>query len=130
MVDKEPPRPDEGQEPGSKVGRGQDPSGMVDEILGYMEIIKKKLVGDDFSTLGAKIYNVETYAPEKCPECGSLRQKFFLLMQPGESLFDNVGPEKTITNYKVFCLECTKKINVLPQGHGKERAQRGVDDKR
>ncbi|NMC05017.1 MAG: hypothetical protein GYA24_07395 [Candidatus Lokiarchaeota archaeon] len=104
MVDKNSSRPDDGKEP----------SEMVDEILGYMDIIKRKLVGDDFSTLSAKVYNIETFSPEKCPECGNMRQKFFLLMQPGESLFENVGPEKTLTNYKIFCLECTKKINVLP----------------
>ncbi len=92
---------------------GKDPDEIVDEILGYIDIIKKKLVGDDFSTLAAKVYNIETFTPEKCPECGNLRQIFFMLMQPGENLFDNVGPEKTITNYKIFCLECTKKIKVL-----------------
>lgn len=92
----------------------KDVSEMIDEILDYMKIIKKKLVGDDYSTIGAKIYNIETYEPEPCPECGNKRQKFFLLMQPGEDLFENTGLDKTITNYKLFCLECTKKINVLP----------------
>jgi hypothetical protein len=115
MVDKKPPRPE----------KDKDPSETVDEILGYMDIIKKKLVGDDYSTLAAKVYNIETFSPEKCPECGGLRQKFFLLMQPGESLFENVGPDKTISNYKIFCLECTKKINVLPpsSGNGKKPAK-------
>jgi hypothetical protein len=111
MTDKKPPRP--------KMDKDKDPSEMVDEILGYMDIIKKNLVGDDFSTLAAKIYNIETFSPEKCPECGSARQKFFILMQPGENLFENVGPEKMITNYKIFCLDCTKKINVLPTGIAK-----------
>ncbi|HME51674.1 MAG TPA: hypothetical protein VKM55_05610 [Candidatus Lokiarchaeia archaeon] len=92
----------------------KDVGEMIDEILDYMKIIRKKLVGDDFSTIGAKIYNIETYEPEPCPECGNKRQKFFLLMQPGEDLFENTGPDKTITNYKLFCLECTKKINVIP----------------
>jgi len=91
----------------------KDVGEMIDEILDYMKIIKKKLVGDDYSTIGAKIYNIETYDPEPCPECGNKRQKFFMLLQPGEDLFENTGPDKTITNYKIFCLECTKKINVL-----------------
>ena len=91
----------------------KDVGEMIDEILDYMKLIKKKLVGDDYSTIGAKIYNIETYDPEPCPECGNKRQKFFLLMQSGEDLFENIGPDKTITNYKIFCLECTKKINVL-----------------
>nr|MDO8085311.1 hypothetical protein [Candidatus Sigynarchaeum springense] len=103
----------------------KDPDAMVEEILGYFEMIKKKLVGDDFSTLSTRVYNIETFTPEKCPECGIFRQIFFLLMQPGENLFENVGPEKTVTNYKIFCLECTKKINVLPPGSGKGSLQRG-----
>ncbi len=118
MVDKKSPQPE----------RKKDTDALVDEILGYIDIIKKKLVGEDFSTLAARVYNIETFTPEKCPECGNLRQIFFLLMQPGENLFDNVGPEKTVTNYKLFCLECTKKINVLPQGSGKGKAQRGGGD--
>ncbi|MEX2683482.1 MAG: hypothetical protein Q6373_018035 [Candidatus Sigynarchaeota archaeon] len=118
MVDKNPPKPEV----------SKDPDAMVDEILGYIDIIKKKLVGDDFSTLAAKVYNLETFTPEKCPECGNLRQIFFMLLQPGENLFDNVGPDKTITNYKLFCLECTKKINVLPPGSGKKKARERPGD--
>ncbi len=118
MVDKKP-----------RVPKGpQDIDSKINEILGYIDIIKKKLVGEDFSSLNAKVYNIETFTPEKCPECGNLRQIFFMLMQPGEDLFDNVGPEKTVTNYKLFCLECTKKINVLPPGSRKGKAQRGSED--
>ncbi len=118
MVDKKPPRPE----------KSSDPDALVDEILGYIDIIKKKLVGDDFSTLSAKVYNIETFTPEKCPECGNLRQIFFMLMQPGENLFENVGPEKTVTNYKIFCLECTKKINVIPPSLGKNKGPRASRD--
>nr|MDO8115472.1 hypothetical protein [Candidatus Sigynarchaeota archaeon] len=96
-----------------KGEKEKDVGEMIDEILDYMKIIKRKLVGDDFSTLAAKVYEISTFSPEKCPECGSMRQKFFMLMQPGDNLFESVGPEKTIANYKIFCLECTKKINVL-----------------
>lgn len=118
MVDKKPPRPE----------KSKDPDAMVNEILGYIDIIKKKLVGDDFSTLTARVYNIETFTPEKCPECGNLRQIFFLLMQPGENLFDNVGPDKAVSNFKIFCLECTRKINVLPPGTGKGKVVRGGGD--
>ncbi|MHA1791933.1 MAG: hypothetical protein ACTSVI_04760 [Promethearchaeota archaeon] len=82
----------------------------IDEILGYMDIIKKNLMGPGFNSLGVKIYNLETYEPERCPECGKLRQKFFLLLQPGEDLFDFSREHPFISDYKIFCLHCTKNI--------------------
>lgn len=101
-----------GQDKKKKVEQ-KDINEMVDEIVGYMGMIKRKLVGDDFSTLSAKFYNIETYEPEICPECDKKRSKFFFLLQPGDNLFENPGENKVISNYKLFCLECTKKINVV-----------------
>nr|MDO8116646.1 hypothetical protein [Candidatus Sigynarchaeota archaeon] len=96
---------------------GKEINQLVDEVLSYMAIIKKKLIGDDFETLSAKMYNIETYEPQKCPECGKPRQKFFLLLQPGDDLFDaSSSPAgRSITGWRLFCLDCTKKINVIPK---------------
>lgn len=96
----------------------------VDELLGFIDMIRRRLTGDAFSTLAAKMYALETFEPAPCPECGKDRQKFFLLLQPGEDLFDNTGVEKVISNYKIFCLECTRKVNVIPKDH----ASGGKDD--
>lgn len=97
----------------------KDIDAQVDEILGFMKMIKKKLVGDDYSLLSTKFYNLETYEPEACPECGKKRNNFFLMLQPGDNLFEN-PEQRQITNFKVFCLECTKKYNVLEKAKDKK----------
>ncbi|MFX0099068.1 MAG: hypothetical protein ACFFCS_05760 [Candidatus Hodarchaeota archaeon] len=98
----------------------KDIDAQVDEILGFMKMIRRKLVGDDFSLLMTKFYNLETYEPEACPECGKKRSNFFLMLQPGDNLFDLTADKRPISNFKVFCLECTKKYNVLDKTKGKE----------
>ncbi len=110
-----------GKEPRGDNAPPQEPDSkeineLVDEVLSYMAIIKKKLIGDDFETLAAKMYNIETYEPQACPECGKPRQKFFLLLQPGDDLFDTTANAsgRAIHGWKIFCLECTKNINVIP----------------
>jgi hypothetical protein len=101
------------QEPGQD--EDEDINVLVDKITSYMGLIRRKLLGDEFASLPAKMYSIESFDPEPCPECGQLRTKFFMLLQPGDDLFDATTPEKTITNFKVFCLDCTKKINMLPR---------------
>jgi hypothetical protein len=98
----------------------KDIDAQVDEILGFMKMIKKKLVGDDYSLLSTKFYNLETYEPEECPECGKKRSNFFLMLQPGDNLFDTAAQPHQVTNFKIFCLECTKKYNVLEKAKGKK----------
>ncbi|MHA1700330.1 MAG: hypothetical protein ACTSWN_15915 [Promethearchaeota archaeon] len=79
----------------------------VEEILDFMNLIKKNLIGERFESIPAKLYNIETFNYEKCPECGKMHQKFFLLLQPGDDLFDTSKPETSIKNYRIFCLECS-----------------------
>ncbi|MHA1681876.1 MAG: hypothetical protein ACTSUE_13135 [Promethearchaeota archaeon] len=84
----------------------------IDEILDYMVLIKRNLMGDKFSSVETKFYNIETFEPEKCPECGKFRVKFFLMMSPGQDLFDFSEDTPVITNFKIFCLDCTKKLDI------------------
>lgn len=94
-------------------------SGKVDEILGFMEMIKKNLIGDRYALMVPKFYNVETYDPEHCPECNEPRTKFFFMLKPGDDLFRLDDPEPSVSGYQLFCLECTKKL--------KKKEQEGKD---
>jgi hypothetical protein len=106
---------------GKKVQQDQDPEQnedideLLEKITSYMGMIRRRLLGEDFSSLPVKMYNIETFDPEPCPECGQLRNKFFMLLQPGDDLFDTTALDKTVTNFKIFCLDCTKKVNVIPR---------------
>ncbi|MBD3186743.1 hypothetical protein GF325_07960 [Candidatus Bathyarchaeota archaeon] len=85
----------------------------ISEILDYMTLIKRNLMGDKFSSIKSRFYNLETFEHEACPECGKQRQKFFLMLQPGQDLFNQRKDDRVISDFKIFCLECTKKLDEI-----------------